>query len=489
MNKYLQAVSANFIFLALNTIFFLVITPLAIGIMGAEFYGLWTILYAIALFSNVGTLGITAITNKFSAEFSSDSETHTRAVLTSGFLIIAVMAVLVSAVLFLTRGMIAASVETSPKIRSELSLAILWIAWGILPQFLAKVIQGYFLSQYQNSFVRTLDFLGNSLPWVGAVLLFRVDPDLVTLAAWFFGVQVVILLVYVFMLQVRVRFRFEMDKKVFRAMFGFSRYMFLESVAIALFQQFDRILVGFLLGPATAGVYAVGTSLGLRLPIVTGQATEVMIPYASSKDSLGDHPKLYETFRKLARYTGMLAAGIGILLILFMDLLLALWISPEYSIQYSAVFRIIILAYTLLSMVRAGHQTLTGLGQVRFTSLTYLAGTLAMLLALGLLAGQWGLLGAAVANLSMVFLLIFDLKVYRSISSGGTWGHILQDLGLPIMLSLLAYGLSLLHLSTLHRAFILALLWSPLIVKVMRDKVFRNQIRDIIRSERFRSLL
>jgi len=58
MNKYLQAISANYIFFGINSIFFLIITPIAIRIMGDELYGLWTILIAILLLSNVGSLGM-----------------------------------------------------------------------------------------------------------------------------------------------------------------------------------------------------------------------------------------------------------------------------------------------------------------------------------------------------------------------------------------------------------------------------------------------
>lgn len=41
MNKYLKAVTANEFFFLLNTIAFLVLTPLAIRFMGEEFYGVW----------------------------------------------------------------------------------------------------------------------------------------------------------------------------------------------------------------------------------------------------------------------------------------------------------------------------------------------------------------------------------------------------------------------------------------------------------------
>jgi O-antigen/teichoic acid export membrane protein len=68
MNKYLKAVSFNFTFFILSTMAYLILTPLAIHIMGNEFFGLWSIIFAIAQLTNIGTLGIGSIVNKFASE-------------------------------------------------------------------------------------------------------------------------------------------------------------------------------------------------------------------------------------------------------------------------------------------------------------------------------------------------------------------------------------------------------------------------------------
>jgi O-antigen/teichoic acid export membrane protein len=265
-------------------------------------------------------------------------------------------------------------------------------------------------------------------------------------------------------------------------MVDFSKFMFLESLAIALFQQVDRVLVGFILGPGTAGAYGVGTSLGLRLPIITGQATEIMIPYASTKDSLGDHQKIYRTFRKMSQYIGFLAMGAGVFLILLMEEVLALWISPAFAGQYSDVFRVIILAYSLLSLVRAGHQTLTGLGLVRFTAATYLGTTIVMLISLSVLASRWGLIGAAIANLCMVLLLAYNMRIYRSLSAGNAWRHMAQDLGMPVLSCLVAFGVSQLGVAWPLRLILLALLWSALLIRLYQDKMLRANINSYFKQ-------
>ena len=157
-----------------------------------------------------------------------------------------------------------------------------------------------------------------------------------------------------------------------KKMFNFSKFMFLENLAILLFQQFDKVIVSFTLGPSIAAIYSIGTSLSLRLSMVTGQVTEVMIPYASLRESLDDRVKLFLVFRKLSAYISLFLSGISGLLIIWMYDLLSIWISPDFAVSNTEGFRILIIAYGLLSLCRPAHQTLTGIGKVRFTALVLL---------------------------------------------------------------------------------------------------------------------
>jgi hypothetical protein len=75
MNKYFRAISTNVIYFLVNTVFFLAITPISIHIMGAEFFGLWSILNAIIFLTGVGTLGIGATWGKIPELYTQFNET------------------------------------------------------------------------------------------------------------------------------------------------------------------------------------------------------------------------------------------------------------------------------------------------------------------------------------------------------------------------------------------------------------------------------
>jgi O-antigen/teichoic acid export membrane protein len=469
MNKYFKAVSTNFVFFVINSLLFLVITPLSIRTMGVDFYGLWSILLAIALFSNIGTIGIGAIVNKYSAEFESNGREYHHKVLTSGFIIIAPMAIIASSLVLLLRKFISGNLQTTSSLQSDFYNALLWIAFSLIPQFLAKVPQGYFLSQYENKLARSMDFLSNMLPWIGAICISVIDKNLEKVAEWFFLVQLIGFLIYLIILLRRVGYRLNFDNKLSRKMVNFSGFMFIESMAISFFQQFDRIIVGFVLGPVMAGVYSVGTSIGLRLSLITGQVTEVMIPFASLKDSLNEHERLFVVFRKLSQYVSLIMAGIGSILVLWMDDLLSLWISPSYAHNYSNPFCLLVIAYGLLSLSRPAHQTLTGLGKVKFTSLVYLVSSVAMLGVVYKLSILFGLEGSAFANMIMGTLLVYNLFIYHILVQKIPWRAVITDLQWGFFLPVIMYSLLLFNQTMFFRSLLTIILGLLLIIVLLKD--------------------
>ena len=288
INKYISAASANFIFFIINTIFFLVITPVSLKVMGEAFFGLWSILYAIVLLSNVGTLGIGSIVNKFASEVHSEQkdEDYFSQVLTGGALIVLPMAGLVAAVLALGRNLIAAGLALDLIQQKQFNSALALVALSLLPQFLAKVPQGFLLSQLKNKIARLIETFYVIALWLGGVLLVAVlGKDLELVGIWFLVISSISLGLYVWATRRVTPFHFRPNRGLMWKMLNFSGFMLIESTAIGLFQHLDKLIVGFTLGPVMAGVYAVGTSIGLRMSMIVGPVTEVLIPYASLRDS------------------------------------------------------------------------------------------------------------------------------------------------------------------------------------------------------------
>ena len=482
MNKYLKAISYNFIFFILSTLAYLILTPLAIKIMGDEFFGLWSILFAIAQFTNIGTLGIGSIVNKFAAE-KNDSRAEDTSILSSAVIIVLPMALVTLIILLICRNLIVNKIDPSLIYLDQFKYALTICAFSIIPQFINKVFQGYFLSQIKNKFVRTMDFITSIFPLAGAVLITTIEKNLVWISLWNFFIQLMTLIIFWLSITKIIKWKWWSPEKVtIKRMLHFSKFMFIETSSISLFQQFDRILVGLTLGPVIAGVYSVGTSIGLRMSMIAGQITEVMIPYASLKNSIGENDNLFSIFRKMSQYISMIVAVFGSLLIIWMQEILTVWISPEYAAKYSQIFSILIVAYGILGLCRPAHQTLQGIGQVKFTSILYFFSSVIMLLGVYILTQKFGFIGAAIANTMMTFLLFMNLRTYKILNGKLAWDQVIYDLKWGLLLPVLSF-VYISHVPSLPLKYLFTLMLITLVMsEFLRDPFFRNQILQIIKS-------
>lgn len=478
-NKYIKAVSYNFAYFIISSLAYLVLTPVAIKVMGGEFYGLWMILFAVGQLSVIGTLGIESIVNKFAAEVNQEKDAGAN-ILSSAILIVFTMSLLVAVALFALRSPLTESINPSPQYLLQFKNALAVYALVITPQFLIRVFHGFFLSRIMNRFVRTMDLLNSLLPLLGGVLLSLVVKDLFLLAAWNLLISFLVLGLYIIKTRGVIHLQWLPTRGIIRRMLGFSAFMFIESAAITLFQQFDRLLVALTLGPAASGVYSVATGVGLRMSIIAGSVTEVLVPYASRKQSLGEKTTLEITVRKVSRYISLVAALLGGLLILWMKELLSIWISPQYAEANSLFFCIIILAYSILSLSRPGHQTLVGLGKVKFTSLVYLLSSVLMLAAVYLLSRQFGLMGAGAANLAMLLLLSMNVFLYWWFDRGRVWRGFVSDLVLGVLPLVMALVFVSFNFTWPHKLIFSTGLLTLIMILLIKDPQFIEQAKLLV---------
>lgn len=478
MNKYLKAALSNTVFFIFNTVFFLVITSIALRIMGEKFYGLWAILNAILLLSNVGTLGLGLVVNKFSSE-AGENALPPDVIFSTGALLVLPMAIIVAGGIIVLRTWIAKQLNLSGGLAEQFQLALTFTAFSIFFQFFSLIPYGYLLGQLKNTLVRTIELGINISLWIGVVFLAFHFKNLAWMALWGLVIQGIGMVLFFSFASHSVHFYWKVYPEAIQKMLSFSGFTFLESLAVSIFQHFDKILVGFVLGPATAGVYTVATSIGLRIPMITGQVTEVLVPYTSLKESLGKNIEIYKTFRLVSQIMGILAGLIASMLILWMNKILSLWISVEYAEKYSLLFRIIVFAYLFLALVRSGHQTLVGAGKVKFTSMVYLGTSILMISGVFFFSQHFGLVGAGSANFFMIFLFAFNLRTYYFASPKKfPYKNVFFDNGFPLIITLVIFRLTFFSFANhmIYQLLISVALTLISILFVFKEKTVRKQI-------------
>jgi len=478
LNKYLKAVSINIIFFTIGSIAFLVLTPVAINVMGEKYFGLWSIIVAIFQFTGIGALGVGLIVNKFASEkTSSDSEVSN--IISSSIVIITTTAFATFFIILVIRDVLVKSINPPSVYIDQFKAAMIINGISLFPLFISEIFYGYFLSQLKNKLVKTMGLISSIFPWIGGIIISLYIKNLVWLAVWHLFIEMIILAIFFIAITRSMSLKWAPSITMIRKMLGYSKYFLLESISNSLFQRFSRILVGITLGPVFAGVYFVGTSVGLRLEMISIQITQTMIPFASLKQSEGENEVLYDTFRKLSKYISLMIAGMASLLIVWMNEILSIWISPDYAAAYSPFFIILILAYAFKGLSYPAYQTHIGLGNVKTNSLTYLVFSLTLITLLYYLSRLFGLEGAASANLIMVALLVLNLWTYKNLNRNISWNHVFTDLKLGVLLPLVSFIIVFLHAPPFIRAAYSIILGVFAFVTIKNDEFIMKQLKQL----------
>ncbi|MBX3048633.1 MAG: lipopolysaccharide biosynthesis protein [Anaerolineales bacterium] len=475
MSFFQKIIAGNFVYLLVNTLFFLFITPISIRVMGDDFFGVWSLLNALVIVSVGGTLGVGTIVNKMASEApNGDASTnYYNRIISSAFLVASMASLLVGGLGFGFREVFVKHVTNNRELQLQLAMAIPVLCVAVLPRFLSQVIVGFLLAQFANRRVRQIETVSMMALWIGGILLASYSKNALIASIWILIVIALSLIWYFRELYRLQKFEFYLDLALLKRILNYAKFTSYESIANIAFAQFDRVLIGAFLGIPLVGVYSVATSIGLRVPLVVGQITEILLPYASKKSVQKNYSRLFVVFRKASRAVSLLVFCLVGILALWMAEILSAWISPEYAQEYGFVFSLVVAAYGLVGLVRVGHQTVVGMGMMRFSSILY---TFAVVLTLAVLA--WassliGLVGAALANFSMGILLFYNLKTYSVLGDSSfirSVKNMVFDIGLGLCTCLIIPFLTVFAPSVLMKFIITLFILGVALLFILKDK-------------------
>lgn len=136
-------------------------------------------------------------------------------------------------------------------------------------------------------------------------------------------------------------------------------------------------------------------------------------PLLASYQAHGNNSDIGKVFVNLLRIISCLLAALGIVLISWSSWFLSIWISPDFSHNYHKIFVMLIFAYTLFSMASPGYFIVFGFERPQVPAIITLGGAFLLLICIGILSPKWGLMGAALANLSYAVAILLNFYVAK----------------------------------------------------------------------------
>lgn len=388
----------------LPAIAFITATPFLVFRLGVEQYGIWMLVNALTGAMGFFSVGLGDATIKYVSGYrGKEDPVAIKRVLHSTLALSLFLTVVAALLVFITSDYLAHSVFRIEREDQQLAVHAIQIG-GILLGL--RFVESVFLSclrgfeRYDLSAKISMGIRIGTL--VFAVSLVAVGYGVVaillmTCGATLAGIAVQVLAIR--RLLPIADFWPSVEPAAIREVLGFGIYSWLQGIGGILFTHADRLLIGALLGPAPLAYYTICTQLAQQIHALPAAALNFLFPMMSSLCETGERKELRRLFLRFVLINLVFAFSLFLPLVLFGRLIMTLWMGADFANQSYVLLLLLSVAYFLLAINIVPHNTLLGVGRIRFVSLMNLGGGFLSLVAAGLLIPHLGVQGAAMGRM------------------------------------------------------------------------------------------
>jgi O-antigen/teichoic acid export membrane protein len=377
------------------------VTPWMLGQLGAERFGLWSLLTVLAGAYTAFDLGLAGSLTKFVAEFRATGDrAGLRAVYTQGAVFYAGLGVLFFAAIALAREPLLGLFRIPPGLRPEAGAALLAAAgvYALLNgfTFLSSVLVGLHRLDLWNRILMVTTLL----QLAGVVIVLRLGGGV---AALFLntGVGLLVGIVAARLVIRRLAPEIGLDRApgppgLLRRMMRYSAALQIINLGVLAQFQLDKVLFGSMLTLAAVGSYELGYRLVAALWSVPALLLPPLLPAVAHLDALGERERVVRLYRRASRYVLAVAFPIAAGVIALAPPLYQAWLGAGHrDAALAAVALAAMLAVNILTGV--GSAIVRGAGRPGLEA-RYQLLSMALHLALSLtLIPRWGFTGGLVA--------------------------------------------------------------------------------------------
>ena len=359
----------------------------------------------------------------------------------------------------------------------------------ILFSALFSILKSFISAQLDTVFASFLQEVLLRLVVIADLVLFYFNfisfNEFVTIFILNYGLQLLILAVYGFQKNY-LEFSFSTDvvtKPIFSKISTFSMYSFLSGLTMMIVGNIDMIMLSALKGLAETGIYAIAFYVGSVISIPRKAVSKISLPLIAQSFEKREHLKISKVYKQ----TSLNQFLFGFLLFI------GVWANIDnlYSIlpkEYAdgSIVILIIGAANLIDMVTgANSEIIVSSPFYRFgLYFSFFLVGLAILLNL-IFIPIYGITGAALATAGSLFIYNFSKLIYvwKKLSIQPFSWEILGILIIGIFVLLLSFmvpALDNVYIDITIRSFLMATLYSALILVLNLSEEFKEAIQGLI---------
>lgn len=417
----------NLIGLGAPLIAALIAIPALIHGLGAERFGLLTIIWAVVSYFGLFDLGIgRALTQQVAILFNNGRADRAGTLVWTAVSLMFVLGLGAGVLLALLTPWGVSVLRDVPD-RQEVIEAAYAMAWSMPFIVLTSGFRGVLEARFHFGIINLIRVpagLWTFLAPLAVVLYWEPRLDLIawtlTAGRFFFGT---LHGYFAWRAIPAIGMRPNIDTQMLRDLCASGGWLTVTNVISPLMSYLDRFIVGVQVSSAAVAYYATPQEIVTKLAIIPSALTAVLFPRFAGQIASGDIGAR-ELSRRAVLTLACLVAPIALALLVGGELFLSMWISPSFASESHVVLSIFTMAMFLSCLATIPYTVLQSAGHYRATALMHCFELPLFLVALYILTTIMGIVGAAIAWFGRIvvdtaFMFLFaKWLVWRDFSRG-----------------------------------------------------------------------
>jgi O-antigen/teichoic acid export membrane protein len=448
-------VLANWAAMGFSIVATFFITPIVVGALQKELYGVWSFLNGLLVYSDLLYLGLgAALIRSVAAHRAYDHQAGVNRVASAVLSIYLVAGLLCFSAFgflspfvprFFAHPLVSADAE------SAASYACMLLGVQLLASFAGSAFSGvlYGLDRLDLvGFIRILTLVGRTI----AIVALIDGPSPLVVLATVMAVGAIFetagLACLAFLVERRLAIALVVPtREELRALYGFGLQSFVVIFAMTLISYTDTTVIGVVIGAASVALYSLPLQLVEYIRIAAGGVSGVWFPRLTVMSERGDVEGLRTAYLTITRVTMFLATFFAANILFLGAPFLSLWVGPEFGRNIQWIIACLSSATLLHIFAITGPMGFyQAMGTLRVPAVVLLLEALANLVLSLVLASRLGILGVAVGTLVpaiVVGCLVLPPYLWKNLGlrSGEVYRTLAPSLALLVVTSAVLWGL------------------------------------------------
>lgn len=451
MSLLKKNIAANFAGNIWQAIMSLAFVPLYIKFMGIESYGLIGVFASLQALLVILDMGINATLNREMARLSSlpGREQEMRDLVRSLEVIYWSVAILIGIIIVAISPFIAYHwVQAEHLSEQTIEQALIIMGFAMALQWPASFYTGGLMGLQRQVLLNMVVIIRSTLSGVGAVLvLWLISPTIQAFFSWqiiISGVNTCLLAWFLWHRLPHTGKTSTFQKQLISGVWRFAADMLGIGILATVLTQLDKIILSKMLPLEMFGYYTLAGAVAVSLYYLISPVFSAIYPRFTQLVSLGDQDGLRQLYHKSCQLMSVLILPATAVIAMFSYEVLFIWTqNPLTADQAYLLVSILIVGTAFNGLMNIPYAVQLANGWTMLALYGNLIAVIIMVPMIIYLTSQYGAVGGASvwAILNSGYILIIIPFMHRRLLISEKWRWYWQDVGLPLMASLIVVGL------------------------------------------------